>query len=156
MPSSLPKAQPSDLVRSSASVGPAFEVVGPRSDQIGPGQEKVGLRQDRSGLSWAVTMKDAIVRHYGSVKATAYALTEPGKAPLDPSLMMREFKEGDFGRFDAQADESAKASVAAGLAEVFAELMTPIARLHRDLDAIQERINSVRQGLLYFDDRRSA
>lgn len=101
-------------------------------------------------------MTDAIIAHYKSVKEAAFALTEPGKTPLDPSLMMREFKAGNFGRFYQLADDQAKSGVAAGLAEVFAELMTPIAKAHRDLDAIIDRLNSVRQVLVYLDDRRSA
>lgn len=122
-------------------------------DDVGPPQAKAGLRGtsgDQRGPGFGSVMADAVIKHYGGVKEASYALK------VDRSLMMREFKVGDFGRFDENADEVAKSAVAGYLAEVFAELMTPIARLHRDLDVIQERINSVRQGLLYFDDRRSA
>lgn len=122
-------------------------------DGVGPGQAKAGLRGtsgDQRGPGFGSVMADAVIKHYGGVKEAAHALK------VDRSLMQREFKAGDFGRFDDVADEVAKAAVVAYLAEVFAELMTPMARLHRDLDAIIARAHAIRQGLGYFDERRSA
>lgn len=105
-------------------------------DGVGPKQAKAGLHGtsgDQRGPGFGSSMADAIIRHYGGVKEAAYALH------VDRSLMMREFKAGDFGRFDEHADEIAKSSVVRYLAEVFADLMTPMAKLHRDLDAIVRR-----------------
>jgi predicted metallopeptidase len=57
-------------------------------------------------------VKDAVIRHYGSVKAAAISLG------VDPSLMMREFEAGKFGRLEA-ADDAVKAAVAKRLHEAY-------------------------------------
>lgn len=82
------------------------------TDGLGPGQAKAGLRSDRIGLSLIAVTKDAVIRHYGSVKAAAISLS------VDPSLMMREFDAGKFHRLD-KADDETKAAIAQALSEAF-------------------------------------
>ena len=94
-------------------------------DVVRPTAAKASLRSDRLvGLPFVQVTTDAVLRYYGSVKATAYALGE-----CDPSLMQREFQAGKFGRFDEHADLNAKAYVAKQLAEAFADLGSREARI---------------------------
>lgn len=82
-------------------------------DHIRPTQHK---RSD--GRTVGQVVKDAVVKHYGSVKAAAYALGEGAHLPrLDESLMMREFEAGKLGRLEA--DPAIKPVVAAALQKAF-------------------------------------
>lgn len=134
MGASLSKAQPSDPVRS--------------LDNLRPTPVKAGLRSDQIGLSFGASMKDAILAHYGSVKEAAYALGQ-----VDPSLMMREFGESKFARFDQHADELAKASVCGRLLDVFGPLTTPFARGEKLLSDIENDVRELRQLLLSVMER---
>jgi hypothetical protein len=136
MRQTMTAAAASDPVRSLDNIGPA-------SDQIGPKQAKAELR----GLPFHQVMTDAAIRYYGSVKAMAYAL---GK--VDPSLMMRELKDGKFARFDEHADEPAKAFVAAALVDAYGPLTEPQARIRQltrnvraeldEIDSLSEAVNA--------------
>lgn len=117
-------------------------------ENIGPGQAKAGLRSDRVGLGWNITMRDGIVAHYGSVKEAAYALGQ-----VDPSLMMREFADGKFARFDKHADELAKAGVAVYVLDVFGALTTPFAQGEKLLSDIENHVRQLRQLLLHVMER---
>lgn len=134
MASTLTKPTPSDPVRS--------------LDHVRPTPAKAGLPSDRVGPTYRSVVKAAVIQHYGSVKEAAYQLGEgAGQPPLDPSLMMREFAEGKFGRFDASADDAAKATVASALHAAFGDT-DPKARVQRlirqsrqILDELQEAVN---------------
>lgn len=76
------------------------------SDNIG---QRTPKRPD-----FAKTMSAAIRQHYGSVKEAAYALGE-----CDPSLMVREFNEGNFERFDRFASDQAMSAVIAALYDTY-------------------------------------
>lgn len=90
-------------------------------------------------------MKDAVISHYGSVKEAAYAL---GQA--DPSLMMREFGEGKFGRFDRHADDLAKAAVVGVLNEAFGKLTTPKEAALDAVRTIRKASDLIAQALEHF------
>jgi len=124
-----------------------LDSIGPASDQIGPKQLKASLPSDRTvGLPFNQVQAEAIVRFYGSVKATAYALSEdPVHKPLDPSLMQREFKDGKFARFDERADLDAKAYVANALAEAFGTLGSREARVQQLKRTIEDSVNEMAQ-----------
>lgn len=99
MPSTVAPNRVSDPVRS--------------LDQIRPTQ----IRQS-DGRTVGQVVKDAVVKHYGSVKAAAYALGEGAQLPhLDESLMMRELEAGKLGRLEA--DPAIKPVVAAALQKAF-------------------------------------
>lgn len=99
--------------------------LGPASDKVGPGPAKAGLRSDVIGLPFEQVTRDSIIRFYGSVKAAALSL-----GPVDPSLMQREFADGNFKRFYKHATFDAKAFVAKELAESYGPLDTREARIH--------------------------
>lgn len=99
-------------------------------DDLRPKPAKAGLASDRLGPRLTSTVKAAVLSHYGSVKAAAFSLGEGAKQPpLDPSLMMREFDAGKFGRLD-HADEETKAAIAKALDETFGRT-DPKARVRR-------------------------
>lgn len=124
MGSSISRAQTSDPVRS--------------LEEIRPKPAKAGLTSDHIGLTFSAVMRDAILGHYGSVKAAALSLD------VDPSLMQREFNEGKFGRLE-KADEIAKASIFAAVHNVYGPLASPRARGHFLLDRIMGDVSELRQ-----------
>jgi hypothetical protein len=81
-------------------------------DNIRPTTAKAVLKSDPVGLSFVDVMTRAVVKHYGSVKAAAISLR------VDPSLMMREFEAGKFGRLEA-ADADAKAFISDTLHQAY-------------------------------------
>lgn len=94
----------------------------PSLDGLRPTPAKAGLRGDQRGPSVCTVMAEAVIAHYGgSVKEAAFALQ------VDRSLMMREFKAGDFHRIDA-LDDVAKAAIFAAVHEAFGPLTTVGAR----------------------------
>lgn len=124
MRQSISTAQPSDPVSS--------------SDFPRPTPAKAGLRSDGIGLPFHQVMKDAVIRYYGSVKAAALSLE------VDPSLMMREFDAGKFGRLE-KADAEAKAFIAAAMQDAYGVLASPKARGFQLLREIDQRIAEIRQ-----------
>lgn len=103
-------------------------------DSIRPEPVKAGLRSDPIGLNRVMT--EAVIAHYGSVKAAAITLD------VDPSLMMREFKEGKFGRLD-KVDEATKAAIASALSEAFGTLTSPQARARKTIRDIRRLIDEL-------------
>lgn len=100
-------------------------------DEIRPTPVKACLSSDRVGPSVPAVVKDAVVRHYGSVKAAAISLG------VDPSLMMREFDAGKLGRLEADAE--ARASVVDALHAAFGR-SDPKGYAIRALSDIRERL----------------
>lgn len=111
-------------------------------DNLRPDMAKAGLHRtsesDGVGSSDPIGRVgyDAVIAHYGSVKAAAYALGQ-----VDPSLMRREFLEqGRFARLDSAEDAATvKSKVAEAMHVAYAPLATPAARL-RKLAEEQARI----------------
>jgi hypothetical protein len=80
---------------------------------------------DRIGLRLSAVVKDALLRHYGSVKAAAISLA------IDPSLLIRELETGKFRLERLEGcDLEAKAYVCRALAEAFSDA-NPQARVRR-------------------------
>lgn len=114
-------------------------------DSIRPAQAKAGLRSDGIGLNRVIA--EAVIAHYGSVKAAAFSLGEGAHLPaLDPSLMMREFKEGKFGRLNA-ADGETKAAIARAMTDTFGTLTTPKARVRDAVRTIRRHCDEIDQYL---------
>ena len=111
-------------------------------DSIRPTAAKAGLASDHVGLPVGIVIADAVVRHYGSVKAASISLGTNGQ-PLDPSLMMREFKKGNLSRLDR--DEEAKAFVSNALREAYgdADPKARARRLIRDLRHVADELAEV-------------
>lgn len=106
---------------------------------------KASLASDAIGLSIVAVTIEGVIAHYGSIKAAAISLSEPGKPFLDPSQMMREFKAGNF-RLLERADDIAKAAIFAYAHEAFGPLTSPAARgrfLFQELRRIQHEIEQL-------------
>jgi hypothetical protein len=131
MARSVDQARVSDPARTLDSIRPTPAKAGLRSDAL-------GQPPDRVGLAIGSVVAEAVVQHYGSVKAAAISL---GK---DPSQLMRELKAGNVASLDR--DPEAKAFVAERLRDAFAEHDPQVrkARLIRDirrsLDALVEAL----------------
>jgi hypothetical protein len=116
-------------------------------DNIRPTQVKAGLHptfqsdsvRTSDGLGLGDVIRDAVLKHYGSVKAAAISLGN-----VDPSLMQREFEAGKFGRLN-EADAAAKAAISEALYQVFGRLEDPKACARRAIREIEERVNTLRQ-----------
>ena len=83
-------------------------------------------------------MKDAVIRYYGTVKEAAFALGQ-----VDPSLMMREFDAAKFGRFDAHADDAAKAFVAEAVHQSLGQVEDPRARAKRTVRELMDKAREI-------------
>lgn len=139
MAESMPTRRRSDLVGSLDSIRP----VRLKAD-IRPSD--VRTPSDRIGLTFGDVVKMAVIRHYGSVKATAYALGEGAELPpLDPSLMMREFDAGKLARLEA--DLAAKAVVAEALYLAFGRPEDPAARQRRLVDACLAALHELKDAV---------
>jgi len=117
---------------------PVASVPVPSLEDIRPRPVKAGLPSDAIGLNAVIT--DAVIGHFGSVKAAALTLT------VDPSLMMREFRDGKFGRLDA-VDDAAKAAIAHALIDAFGPLVTPEARARKAVREIRRWLDDLDQYL---------
>lgn len=101
MGQTMPNARPSDPLRLPETFGAA--------------PLKVGI--DSEGIGIGAVVFDALVAHFGSVKALAIELGE-----ADPSQVRAEIKAGDFRRFDKHAKADARAVVADALNSAYGAL----------------------------------
>lgn len=109
-------------------------------DNLRPTPAKVGLASDhRRTDSVAAVMRDAVIGHYGSVKAAAISLR------VDPSLMQREFDAGKFARLE-QADDETKAAVARALYDAFGS-SDPKTRAQRLIREARQRLDELSEAL---------
>ncbi len=110
-------------------------------DTIRPTPAKAVLSSDPIGLTVIDVTTEAVLAHYGGVKQAAYALGH-----VDPSLMMREFKDGKFGRLRL-CDEHATAAIAVAMDKAFGKLTTPEARARQMVREIRQRLDELSQYL---------
>lgn len=132
MPPSVKGPVQSQQVLNLDSVRPRPAKAGAPSDQAGPAQ-------DRIGPSLGHVVREAVTKHYGSVKAAALALD------VDASLMQREFEAGKLGRLDGDAD--AKAAVSSALYEAYGRLDDPKARARRSVREMRALLDEFDQFL---------
>lgn len=99
MATSLPKVQPSLPVHS--------------LDGVRTSPAKAGLRSPSMSIASCAVIKDAMGRHYGSLKAAAITLG------YDPSQLTRDLDRGDFKLQRLDRDEEARAFVACALHDAF-------------------------------------
>lgn len=119
-------------------------------DNIRPSQAKAGLHpthesdlvRSSDGLGLGDVIVDAVLKHYGSVKAAAISLR------VDPSLMQREFDAGKFARLN-DADAAAKAAIADALYQTFGRLEDPKARAVRRMREAVECLKDIEAFLEY-------
>lgn len=106
-------------------------------DGVRPQMAKATL--DRQSLSLAMTavVRDALIRHYGSLKAAAITFQ------MDPGQLTRELQSGDFKMLKKlDGDNEAKAFVSAALHEAFSDV-DPKARTRRMLRELRQRLDEL-------------
>lgn len=99
-------------------------------------------RRPSDGLEWSAVIKDALTRHYGSLKAAAIAMND-----YDQSQLTRDLDTGKFKQERLECcDDAAKAFISAALYEAFgnADPKARVLRLIREgrriLDELSEAI----------------
>lgn len=88
-------------------------------------------------IAWTTVVKDAMVRHYGSMKAAAISLR------MDESQLIRELRTGDFKLEKLErADDDARACIAAALHETYGEA-DPKAQARRLIREARQRLDEL-------------
>jgi hypothetical protein len=114
----------------------------PSVDDIRPRMAKAVHRGPSARLAWSAVVKDALLRHYGSLKCAAITMGD-----YDPSQLTRDLDTGKF-KFERLelCDDEAKAFIAAAIYEAFgdADPKSRIQRLIREgrriLDELAEAV----------------
>lgn len=113
-------------------------------DEVRTKPAKAELKSPSASIATGLVLKDALARHYGSLKAAAISLD------YDPSQLSRDLERGTFNvRKLDRCDDDAKAFIVAALYEAFGEY-DPKARMQRlirearqkmdELDAVAEAL----------------
>ena len=106
-----------------------------------PRMAKAVLSSPLARLAWSAVLKDALDRHYGSLKAAAYAMGE-----YDPSQLSRDLDTGKFKQARLElCDDQAKAAIALALYRAFGE-SSPAARRRRLLRTLRRAIDELEEG----------
>ena len=127
MPASVPASATSGLVHS--------------LDTVRTKSAKADLKSPSLSIASCAVIKEALVRHYGSLKAAAITLT------YDASQLTRDLDRGDFKLQRLDRDEEARAFVITALHEAFGngDPKARVQRLIRDIraktDELAEAVN---------------
>lgn len=109
-------------------------------DDVRPTMAKASLSDQSGSIALTAVVKDALIRHYGSLKAAAITLQ------MDQGQLTRELQSGDFKLKKLDQDDEAKCFVACALYEAFGSTdpKSQARQLIRDartrLDALAELI----------------
>lgn len=138
MASTLRQSRSSDPVRDLENFRPEAIKAGryptSQSDPVGSA--------DSLGPAIGEVAAEAVVAHYGSVKAAAIDLKN-----VDPTLMMRELRAGKLGRLDDADDQTVKAAVFQALHKAFpasdpkARALQIVRDCQRRLEQLAEVVN---------------
>lgn len=101
-------------------------------------------RGPSAGRAWSAATKDALIRHFGSLKAAAIAMGN-----YDASQLTRDLDSGKFKseRLDL-CDDTAKAFISSAVAETLAgrdpkaRVQQLIRQVRRDLDELAEALEA--------------
>lgn len=109
-------------------------------DSVRPSPAKAGLRRQASSIALIALVREALIRHYGSLKAAAISLS------MDPGQLTRELQTGDF-KFEKleRADDEAKAFLAQAMQEVYvfdprSQALRMLREARRAIDEAMEHI----------------
>ena len=97
---------------------------------------KASLPSPSLSIASCAVVKDALQRHYGSLKAAAITLH------YDPSQLTRDLDQGQFKIQRLDRDEEARAFVVTALHEAFGDA-DPKAQMRRALREARSRIDEV-------------
>lgn len=114
----------------------------PLLDDVRPRMAKAVHRGPSARLVWSAVLKDALLRHYGSLKAAAISMGN-----YDASQLIRDLDTGKFKQERLElCDDAAKAFIAAALFEAFsrtdpkARVLRLIRESRRLLDELAEAV----------------
>lgn len=112
----------------------------PSLDVGRPRMAKAVQRGPSPRLLWSAVLKDALDRHYGSLKAAAYAMGE-----YDPSQLTRDLDTGKFRSERLElCDEPAQAAIARALYQAFGEF-DPAARRRQALRNVRRALDELEE-----------
>lgn len=102
---------------------------------------KAGLTGQARSIALTTVVKDALQRHYGSLKAAAISMGQ-----MDQGQLTRELETGKF-RFERLelCDDEAKAFIAGALYEAFGQLTDPRARGRHLVREMRQRLEEFEQ-----------
>lgn len=114
-------------------------------DSVRPKALKAGAASQSQSIALTEVVKDALLRHYGSLKSAALSMTPP----MDQGQMTRELQTGSFNLeklqrldLDGQAFIAEALYEARGSADPKAKALRAIREARRQLDELAEAIAS--------------
>jgi hypothetical protein len=103
-------------------------------DDVRPQMAKASLDGQSTSIAMGAVVKDALLRHYGSLKAAAITLR------IDQGQLTRELQSGDFKVRQLDKDPDAKAFVSEALHEAYGTC-DPLTQARRKLREARQRID---------------
>lgn len=109
-------------------------------DRVRPQMAKAVLPVNASQSAMTAVVKDALIRHYGSLKAAAITMGE-----MDQGQLTRELDSGKLNLARLELlDDAGKAEVVRRLHEAFiAALESPTARAHRVIQEARQKLDEL-------------
>ena len=92
-----------------------------------------------SSIALTAVVKDALIRHYGSLKAAAISLE------YDLGQLSRDLSSGDFKLRRLELDQAAKAFVACALSEAYT--VSPQARAQHTIRTLRSLLDELAQAV---------
>lgn len=108
-------------------------------DDLKPRMAKAKLHTQSAAIPLTAVVKEALIRHHGSLKAAAIMMQ------IDPGQLTRDLQTGDFKLKKLDGDLEAIVAIAHALYDAFGQLDSPAARVRRVLREIHERLAEVEQ-----------
>ena len=102
---------------------------------------KADLDRQSASMPLSGVVKDALIRHYGSLEAAAITFG------MDQGQLTRELQTGDFKLKRLADDPVALAAVANAMQDAYGTLVTPKVRAQQGLREIRQRVDELSQYL---------
>lgn len=109
-------------------------------DSICLNPAKASLPVNRGQRAMTAVVKDALLRHFGSLKAAAISMSNMDEGQLSRELESGKFK---FERLDV-CEDAAKAAVTAALYDAFGQT-DPRSQIRRDFADLENRLRELRE-----------
>ena len=108
-------------------------------DTVEPRMAKASLDGQSRSIGLTEVVKDALIRHYGSLKAAALSMQ------MDQGQLTRELQSGDFKMRRLESDAHLATELGKELVERFGPLSTPKARGKQKLREMRAAIEELDQ-----------
>lgn len=109
-------------------------------DDVRPQMAKADVDRQSLSIATGAVVKDALTRHYGSLKAAAISLR------MDQGQLTRELQSGDFKVKRLDEDGEAKAFVSEALHEAFGQT-DPKAKALRLIREARQRLDELSEAI---------